>query len=98
MARPRNGHRSIAGPPAWDAAETRELLGDRVRLAQGRGATERLPAVHHRDRWAGHPLHSRSFPTQERVAAHRHARLAGFGDRATEDYRSADQSDRTRRE
>ena len=37
------------------------LLGDRVRLAQVRGQTDRSAAVHHRDRWAGHPLHSRSF-------------------------------------
>ena len=47
----------------------------------------------HRDRWARHPLHSRSFEARERAAAHRHARLARFGDRAVEDHRSAHQPD-----
>ena len=28
-----------------------------------RGETERPAAVHHRDRWAGHSFHSRSFET-----------------------------------
>ena len=42
---------------------TRALLGDGIRLAQVRGETERLAAVHHRDRWAGHSFHSRSFET-----------------------------------
>ena len=28
-----------------------------------RGETERAAAVHHRDRWAGHSFHSRSFET-----------------------------------
>ena len=36
---------------------------NRSRLAQGRGATQRLAAVHDRDRRAGHSLHSRSFET-----------------------------------
>ena len=35
----------------------RALLADRLRLAQGRGATERPAAVHHRDRRAGHSFH-----------------------------------------
>jgi hypothetical protein len=34
-----------------------------VRLAQNRGETERPAAVHHRDRWAGHSFHPRSFAT-----------------------------------
>src|SRR5438128_6987503 len=33
-------------------------LGDRLRLAQVRGETERPAAIHHRDRWAGHSFHS----------------------------------------
>ena len=41
----------------------RALLGDRLRLAQVRGETERPAAVHHRDRRAGHPFHSRPFET-----------------------------------
>ena len=54
----------IARRAARDDAETRALLGDRVRLAQDRGETERPAAVHHRDRWAGHSFHSRSFETR----------------------------------
>ena len=42
-------------------AGTRTLLGDRVRLAQVRGEAEGSAALHHRDRWAGHPFHSRSL-------------------------------------
>ena len=56
-----NGHGCIAGRAARDDAETRALLGDGVRLAQGRGETERPAEVHHRDRRAGHPFHSRAF-------------------------------------
>ena len=41
----------------------RALLGDRLRLAQVRGETERPAAIHHRDRWAGHSFHSRPFET-----------------------------------
>ena len=41
--------------------ELARLLGVGLRLAQGRGETERPAAVHDRDRWAGHPLHPRSF-------------------------------------
>ena len=95
VARSGNGAGSIARPPARDRAETRALLGDRVRLAQGRGQTERPTEFHHRDRRSRHSLHSRSFETQRRFAAHRHARLARLGHRAAEDYRSADQSDGT---
>ena len=60
--------------------------------------TERPAEFRDRDRWAGHPLHSRSLEARERVAAHRHARLARLGHRAAEDHRSADQSDGTWRE
>src|SRR6266571_3417826 len=42
-------------------SEAHQLLGDRIRLAQGRVAAERPAAVHDRDRWARHSLHSRSF-------------------------------------
>ena len=39
------------------------LLGERVRLAQGRGQTERPAEFHYRDRRSRHSLHSRSFET-----------------------------------
>ena len=34
-----------------------------IRLAEGRGETERPAAVHHGDRWTGHSLHSRPLKT-----------------------------------
>ena len=52
---------SIAGRAARDDAEARALLGDGLRLAQGRGAAQRPAAVHHRDRRARHSFHSRPF-------------------------------------
>ena len=54
---------AIAGRAARDDPETRAPLGDRLRLAQGRGAPQRPAAVHHRDRWTRHSFHSRSFQT-----------------------------------
>ena len=44
-----------------DDARTRALLGDRLRLAQGRGEAERPAAIHDRDRRAGHSFHPCSF-------------------------------------
>ena len=61
VARPRNGRGSVAGRAARDDAETRPLLGDRIRLAQGRGEAEGAAAIHHRDRWTRHSFHSRAF-------------------------------------
>ena len=52
-----NRHRCIAGRAAHDDPAARALLGDRLRLAQGRGAAQRRAELHHRDRRAGHPLH-----------------------------------------
>jgi hypothetical protein len=46
----------------------------------------------------GHSFHSRPLETQERVAAHRHARVARLDHRAAEDHRSADESNGTWRE
>ena len=40
-----------------------QLLGNRLRLAQGRSEAEFLSAVHHRDRWPRHPFHPRPFET-----------------------------------
>jgi hypothetical protein len=39
--------------------ELATYLGDRVRLAQGRGTAERPASVHDRDRRSRHPLHPR---------------------------------------
>ena len=71
--------RSVAGRAAGDAAGARPLLDDRVRLAQVRGETERVAAVHDRDRRGGHPLHPRQVTARERVAADHDARLARLG-------------------
>ena len=70
-----------------------QLLGDRVRLAQVRGETERPAAVPHRDRRGRHPLHPRAVEASERAADDRHARMAGLDHRADEDHRAADKSD-----
>ena len=45
-----------------------------------------LPQLHHRDRWAGHPFHSRSLPARGRAAADRDARVAWLDHRAAEDH------------
>src|SRR5215217_8362026 len=42
--------RSVAGRAVGDAAGARALLGDRLRLAQVRGETERATAIQDRDR------------------------------------------------
>src|SRR5258708_18214373 len=89
--------RSVAGRAAGDDPGARALLDDRLRLAQGRGETERAPSVHHRDRRGGHPLHPRAVAARERVAADRDARLARLGRRAARLRRPADGPDRTRR-
>ena len=41
------------------------LLGDRLRLAQGGGETERLAPVHDRDRRGRHPLHPRALQHED---------------------------------
>ena len=83
----------FAGRAARDGPGARALLGDGIRLAQGRGEARRPAAVHHRDRRAGHPLHPRPFEARERAADHHHARMAGLDHRADEDHRPAHQSD-----
>ena len=100
--------RRRAGPPrswsqiarracSWDAAGARALLGDRLRLAQGRGEAQRAAAVHDRDRRRRHPLHPRELAARERVAADHDPRLARLGHRAARDRRPAHRSDRARR-
>ena len=44
-----------------DDAKARAVLGERLRLAQGAGETERHSAIHDADRWRGHSFHPRSF-------------------------------------
>ena len=53
-----------------------------------------VPQLHHRDRRSRHPLHSRALEARERLARHRHARLAGLDPRAAQAHRAADQPDR----
>ncbi len=55
--------RCFAGRAAGDDSETRALLGHRLRLPEVGGAAQCPPAVPDRDRWAGHPFHSRAFAT-----------------------------------
>ena len=51
--------RPVAGRPVGDDPGAHALLGERARLAQGRGEAERAAAVQDRDRRARHPLHPR---------------------------------------
>lgn len=98
MAGKGNRRRPVAGRATRDDSGRRPLLGERVRLAQGRGAAERRTAVHYHHRRGGHPLHSRPLEARGRAAAHRDARVAGFGDRADENHRTAHRSHGARRE
>ena len=90
--------RSLAGRAAGDHEGARPLLGERLRLAQGRGEAERAPAVHDRDRRGRHPLHPRPVAARGRAAADHDPRLARLGDRAARDHRPADRSDGARRQ
>ena len=58
---------SVAGRAAGDDAGARPLLGDRLRLAHGRGEAERAAAVHDRDRRGGDPLHPRALGARGRA-------------------------------
>ena len=62
----RNGHRCVAGRATRLHASARAVLGDRLQLAAGarRKLNARTP-IHHRDRRARHPLHSRSFESMK---------------------------------
>ena len=84
--------------PSSRHAGPRSLLGDRLRLAQVRGAAERRPELHHRDRRTGHPLHPRPLEARGRAADRRLPRLAGIDPRAAEAHRPAHRSHRARRE
>ena len=87
-----------AGRPVRDDEGARRPLGDRLRLAHGRGAAQLAPALPDGDRWARHPLHPRPLEARGRAADHRHARLAGLVHRAAQDHRAADRPDRARRQ
>jgi hypothetical protein len=93
VTREGNRRRLYAGRAARDRAEARALLGDGLRLAQGRSAPQRRAELHHQDRWSRHPLHSRAFEARECLARHHHSRLAGLHRRAAQAHRAADESD-----
>ena len=57
-----------------------------------------LAAVHHRDRWGGHPLHPRQVGARGRAAADHDPRLARLGDRVARLGRPADGPDRVWRQ
>ena len=80
------------GVPLAMMQELARYWGDGLRLAQVRGEAERPTELHHRDRRAGHSLHSRSLPARGRAAADRDARVARLDHRAAEDHRAAHQS------
>ena len=65
------------------------LLGRRLRLAGGRGAAQRVPAVPHRARRARHPLPPRPLARTRRAAARPHPRLARLGRRVPQGDRPA---------
>ncbi|CAA9348800.1 MAG: Epoxide hydrolase, partial [uncultured Gemmatimonadetes bacterium] len=73
------------------------VLGHRLRLAPGRGAAQRAPAVHDHHRRAGHPLHPREVAPPQRDAARDDARVAGVRVRAAQDHRPAHRPHRPRR-
>jgi len=88
-------HRCIPGRTARNHAETGPLLGDRLRLAQGRGQTQRPAAIHHHHRRPGHSFHPRPLQASQRGwPINRHPRLAGIDHRADEDHRPAHRSHR----
>ena len=50
------------GPPGGYLRELADYWRTELRLARGRGAAQRVPAVHHRDRRARRPLPPRALP------------------------------------
>jgi hypothetical protein len=56
VAGPGNRHRPVAGCSAGEAPLACRVLGQRLRLAEGRGEAQRAAAVHHRNRRPGHPV------------------------------------------
>ena len=72
--------------------------GGRTTTGPSARRPERPPAVHHRDRRAGHSFHSRSLKARRCPAADHHARVARLDHRAAEGHRPADRPDGIRRE
>jgi hypothetical protein len=91
VAGPGDGYRSVAGCAIGRAAGTPPVLGRGLRLAEGRGETERLPAVHDDRRRGRRPLHPRALPAQGRATADHLSRVAGFGLRAGPEGRRGSQ-------
>ena len=86
--------RPVTGRAARDDAEARALLGDaNTTGARSRRRLNALPQfMTEIDGVDIHFIHVRS-KHPERVAGHRHARVARLDHRADEDHRAADQSD-----
>ncbi|SFO90313.1 hypothetical protein SAMN05443579_10795 [Variovorax sp. PDC80] len=97
LARPRNRERPVAGREARETAAAGAVLGQRLRLAQGRGAAQCPAAVHHRDRRPRHPLHPREVAPSRCAAAGHDPWLARLGDGTAQDHRPARQPHRPRR-
>ncbi len=89
----RLGPRGAAGVPEGAG----RVLAHRLRLAGGRGAAERVPAVRHRDRRRERALPARPVARTGRDAADPDARLARHGRRVPRRHRAADRSRRARR-
>ena len=94
--------REIGSRPRACSSTTIQALADYWATDYDWRAFERAlrgaPALRHRDRRGRHPLHPRPLRARGRVAAHRHARVAGLDDRAAEDHRSAHRAHGARRE
>src|SRR3984885_9181083 len=90
--------RSRVNAAKWPGRETVTDDSQGVPLAMMQELARYWAAVHDRDRWVRHSLHSRPLGSRKRIAAHRHARVARIGHRAAEDHRPAHQPHGTWRE
>ena len=99
LARPGNRRRSVARRAAGEAAGSSSATGaPDYDWRKAEAKLNALPQFMTDDRRRRHPLHPRPLAPSERAAADHHARLAGLGHRAAQDHRSADRSDRARRQ
>ena len=71
------------GVPLELPARSWPSTGARLRLARHEARAERVPAVHHRDRRAEHPLPARALARAGRAAADPDPRLAGLDRRSS---------------
>src|SRR5882724_3797538 len=97
MAQEGNRQRWVAGCAVRYDAKIGHLLGDKLRLAQGRDETERPAPVHHEHRRAGHSFHPCPVKTSQCAAGDHYAWLAWIDHRAVEDHRPTYGSYRLRR-